>query len=119
MRRAQEMWPNFFIVGAPKAGTTSLYHYLRQAPGVFLPICKEPHYFSLSEPTPGSCLLFRPITRKSKYLALFRGSEHHKARGDASPSYLVTESAAIRIRAEVADAKIIIMLRDPIQRAFS
>jgi len=41
-----EKWPNFFIVGAPKAGTTSLYEYLRKIPGVYMSAIKEPHFFS-------------------------------------------------------------------------
>ena len=46
MLNDKEIWPNFFIVGAPRAGTTSLYEYLRRIPGVFMPSVNEPHYFS-------------------------------------------------------------------------
>jgi len=42
-----ERWPNFFIVGAEKAGTSSLYAYLNQAPGIFMSNIKEPNYFSI------------------------------------------------------------------------
>lgn len=74
-----EKWPNFFIVGAPRCGTTSLYEYLKQTPGIYMSTVKEPHYFSQSiDPA----LLYRtPIRDKKKYLALFQKATNEKAIG--------------------------------------
>jgi len=111
------VWPNFFIVGVAKAGTTSLVVWLRQHPQVFIPHIKEPRYFAsdLVEP-----FVRTVIKDKDEYLRLFRGAERYPARGEASTSYFrhwgkVPE----RIKAAVPEARIIIILRDPIERAYS
>lgn len=109
--------PNFFIVGAAKAGTTSMYRYLKQHPDVFMPTVKEPHWFSRAEPNPEQG--FRPITSEEAYLSLFEGWRGERAIGEASPSYLWDGKAADRVGRSVPDAKIIILLREPIDRAFS
>ena len=111
--------PNFFIVGAAKAGTTSLHAYLQQHPDVFMSGLKEPHYFS-SFAVKKQFDNFMPVIRDpGEYQDLFAGSESCKAVGDASPSYLCDRHAASRIKSAVPDAKIIISLRNPVQRAFS
>jgi hypothetical protein len=111
--------PNFLIVGAAKAGTTSLHAYLRQHPEVFMSAFKEPHYFSSFESAP-EFDSYMPVIRDSyTYQTLFAGSEGYKAVGEASPSYLCDSNAARRIRSALPTAKIIISLRDPVERAFS
>ncbi len=114
-------WPNFFIVGAPRAGTTSLYHYLRGHPDIFMPHIKEPHFFS--GVNPGSERLryarSRPTSSEKEYLALFRGVRSETEVGEASPSYLQQPDAPRRIKEKAPDAKIIIILREPVDRAFS
>ena len=111
--------PNFFIVGAAKAGTTSLHAYLKQHPEVFMSSLKAPHYFSSFELNP-EFDNFVPVVRDpNTYQDLFAGSAGYKAVGEASPSYLSDTDAAKRIRSAIPDAKIIISLRDPIQRAYS
>lgn len=111
--------PNFFVVGAVKAGTTSLHAYLRQHPEVFMSDFKEPHYFSCFEVRP-EFDNFMPVVRDSAtYQRLFLGSEHFRAIGDASPSYLYDSGSAARIKSAIPNAKIIISLRDPVQRAHS
>jgi len=112
-----EVWPNFFIVGAPKAGTTSLYFYLKQVPEVYLPPFKEPNYFSIRVIPADHYLL--PIRNKSNYLRLFEGVKDEIAIGEASPSYLEDPEAPKLIHQVVPHAKIIILLRDPVERAFS
>jgi hypothetical protein len=114
-----EIWPNFFVVGAAKAGTTSLYAYLRQHPQVFLPKIKEPHFFAHVRPSPEMKHLYAAINDRSTYLRLFRNAEGYRAIGDASPSYLWDPEAANRIRRSVGEAKIVITLRDPVERAHS
>ena len=113
------MWPNFFVVGAANSGTTSLYSILRQHPQVFLPALKEPHYFAQTRPAYEQRYMRSHINDQSAYLKLFRQATGYKAVGEASPSYLWEARAAHRIRQAVPGAKIIILLRDPIERAYS
>jgi len=109
------MWPNFFIVGASKSGTTSLYEYLDKIPGIYMSRLKEPHYFHRSS----FKLIARSISDKSEYLKLFKLATKEKAIGEASTSYLQDPESASLIHEEVPDARIIIILRDPCQRIFS
>lgn len=116
---AQAIWPNFFIVGAASSGTTSLYTYLKQHPEVFLPALKEPHYFAQLRPSYEQRYLFTYVTAEKDYLALFSKAAAYKAIGEASPSYLWCPEAPARIYRAVPGAKIIILLRDPVERAYS
>ncbi len=109
------MWPNFFIVGASKSGTTSLYSYLNKVDGIFMSKMKEPHYFHKSS----FRMIARSIVDKSEYLKLFNRVTNEKAVGEASTSYLQDPESAKLIHDEIPYAKIIIILRDPCQRAFS
>jgi Sulfotransferase domain len=113
------IWPNFFIVGAANSGTTSLYAYLKQHPDVFMPALKEPHYFAQLSPSPEKRYLRTIIRDEAAYLRLFRKAAGYKAIGEASPSYLWEANAPYRIRRAIPDAKIIILLRDPVERAYS
>jgi hypothetical protein len=113
--------PNFFIVGAPKAGTTSLYYYLKRHPEVFMSSIKEPNYFSYEE-TINQNLYHKEkgVGTFEEYQKLFESANgHHKAIGEASVSYLFYPTVAGKIRELVPDAKIIMSLRNPVDRAFS
>jgi hypothetical protein len=104
--------PNFFIAGAARAGTTSLWEYLRQHPDIFMPPDfrkKEPSYF---------CDHYGMKSRR-KYLSLFRDAGDRRMVGEASGPYLTAPEAAGRIKAEIPEARILIMLRNPAVRAFS
>jgi hypothetical protein len=109
--------PNLFIVGAPKCGTTSLYEYLRQHPQIFFPFdgdgysrIKEPNHFC-----PELEILEKDaITDLGEYLSLYRGSEHANWRGDASTNHLFSELAAENIKHFSPDARILVMLRPPV-----
>ena len=104
--------PNFLIVGAAKAGTTTLYDVLAQHPEVGMSFIKEPNYFSDGWPDWAHSL--------EEYSALFRGHEKKKARGEASPFYFCDPQSAPRIRETLgADIRILIMLRNPADRAYS
>jgi len=110
-----DRWPNFFIVGTQKAGTTTLYEYLKEIPEVYMSPIKEPRYFN-------SEIFFSHISvikDKSEYLNLFRNVKDQKAIGEASSGYLRDPMSAKLIHDAVPKAKIIILLRDPIERAFS
>ena len=116
--------PNFLIIGAAKAGTTSLYRYLQQHPDVFLSTPKEPRFFALE----GHPLDFQgpiqvinrtSITRWEDYQALFTEGSGKKAIGEASTVYLYEPSAAERIEHYLGQPKLIVVLRNPVSRAYS
>ena len=118
--------PNFFVVGAAKSGTTSLYQYLNQHPEVYMSPVKEPHFFAfegerLRFPSPGSekGINLKSVTDESKYRALFEGVSGERAVGEASTSYLYYPGTAERIKHRVPEAKVIAVLRDPAERAYS
>jgi hypothetical protein len=114
---SKEIWPNFFIVGAPRAGTTSLYEHLRRTPGVYLSPVKEPKYFCTEDEFGMSAPA--PIRSQREYLKLFKGVKDERAVGEASPQYLRDPGAPGSIHEAVPDARIVISLRDPVERAFS
>jgi len=112
--------PNFFIIGAQKAGTTSLYHYLDQHPQIYMSPRKEPHFFEGMHSDfrwPGRRVA--PVTDLRDYLALFEGVSDEKAIGEASASYLYSPKAPALIQRSIPDAKIIAILRNPAERAYS
>ncbi len=112
--------PDFFIVGAGKAGTTSLYRYARQHPYIFLPKCKEPRFFVDDDFFSGvPPALSRHVRSLDEYLALFAPAPEHVVAGDASPNYLSSPTAAARIHEFRPDALIVAILRDPADRAYS
>ena len=118
-RMRESIWPNFYIVGAVKSGTTSLYAYLRQHPQVFLPGRKEPHFFTQPRPSREQAHLIRYVADAEHYHHLYRGADAFPRIGDASPSYLWCPEAAQRIHQVAPDAKIIVILRDPVERAYA
>lgn len=112
-----EKWPNFFIVGVSKAGTTSLYNFLKDIPGIFLSERKEPHYFSkLIIPQNHS---ENPIRKKEEYLSLFKNSGDASIIGEASATYISDPEAPFLIHQVSPNSKILISLRDPVERTFS
>jgi hypothetical protein len=139
----QQRQPDFFLVGAAKAGTTALAHYLNEHPQVYLSPIKEPNFFSKADIHPEyfrdllkqrlkffdlkKYLATRPlqqrhaayITNESDYLALFREALQDQITGEASASYLPSPSAAVAILQANPQARILIVLRNPIARAFS
>lgn len=113
---AKEKWPNFFIVGVSKAGITSLYEYLKRVPGIYMSPVKESRYFAPGD-RPGHGI--RPIRSKAKYLKLFHSVKDEAAVGEASPSYLYGPEAPKLIHEVVPYARIIMILRDPVERAYA
>ena len=136
--------PTFLVVGAPKTGTTSLYHYLKQHPQIFMSPVKEPSYFcteirpeyfsepSKSQVTQQAAVLrshlrdAKPgtppralITEWEDYELLFRNAGAERASGECSACYLWSVSAPGNIRSRLPHVKIVMILRDPAERAFS
>lgn len=111
--------PDTFIIGAPKAGTTSLYAYLREHPQVFMSREKEPEYFA---PDMVHMRRGRPFlypTDEKRYMALFSRTNREIRVGEASASYLASHEAPRLIRAFQPDARIIAILRNPVDLIYS
>lgn len=100
--------PDFFLVGAPRCGTTALYTYLKQHPEIFMSPIKEPQFFAefLGD--------HRRICNWSDYLNCFAGADLEKRIGEASVAYLAAPNSAKDIKAFSPEARIIIMLRNPV-----
>lgn len=111
-------WPDAFVVGAQKAATTSLYHYLDQHPDVWMAPRKEPHFFSDYRTRTWRDGAPDPEALEA-YLDLFRDAPDVPVVGEASASYLCDPAAPGRIAARVPDAAIVVSLRDPVERAHS
>lgn len=110
-------YPDFFIVGAAKAGTTTLHQRLARHPELAMSRWKEPHHFADFTPDPRLQHMIRRYADASEYLSLF--PDHGRLRGESSPSYLFDSGAAQRIRRRLPQARIIVLLRDPVARAHS
>jgi hypothetical protein len=104
--------PDFFIVGAPRCGTTAMYEYLRGHPDVFMPDVKEPQFLSADLEMPW-------LVSRDKYLLLFQEASTKKRVGEASVFYLYVKKAASEIKRFSPDARIIIMLRNPAEMLYS
>jgi len=116
--------PNFLLIGAPKSGTTALYAYLSQHPQIYLSPEKEPHFFgfeneSLDFKGPGVTMNASTVTSLEDYKELFSGVNDEIAIGEASALYLYLPTAPIGIRKYIPDAKLIAILRNPIDRAYA
>ncbi len=109
----KERFPDFFLIGQPKSGTTALYEMLASHPAIFMPANKEPWFFAdeLHERTPPRTL--GTPTTAEEYLELFRAAEPGQLMGEASPLYLWSRTAAERIAKVAPRARMIAVLRDP------
>ncbi len=120
--------PNFLVVGAAKCGTTSIYRLLSQHPSVYFPVLKEPRFFdsemykTLSQNDPRHDQLVRETVFSLKqYKSLYADSQRFASRGDATATYLYNYRISIpRIKECLGDeVKIIIIIRNPVERACS
>jgi len=134
--------PNFFVVGVVKGGTTSLYHYLAQHPDVYLPPIKETNHFAANDIAEKDFLKgyaqdvsidldgyirggmketihIAHVNEDHHYEALFSKVKHEKAIGEISNSYMVCPSSARAIYDFNPEARILVVLRNPIRRAWS
>jgi hypothetical protein len=117
--------PDFFVAGAPKAGTTALHAALAQHPELYLSTVKEPKFFLTDGPPPtqggpGDAKTYREhVWRRPDYEALFDAATPGTLRGESTPFYLYRQDAQRRIKALVPHARLIIVVRDPVERAHS
>lgn len=115
--------PNFFIVGAARAGTTSLDRYLSQHPEIFITSRKDAHFFATEHfprTGPGDEVMNKKVIRdEEQYAQLFSRVAGEKAIGESSAFYLCLPGTAERIAQAVPEAKILMLLREPAHRAYS
>jgi hypothetical protein len=111
---AEQRRPDFFIVGAPKSGTTALYEYLRQHPEVFMADPKEPNYFGADVERRRT-----PRIGLDEYLSYFARAGEAQRVGEASVRYLHSRTAAAEIADFAPNGQAIIMLRDPVEMMHS
>lgn len=116
--------PNFLIVGAAKAGTTAIWHYLRQHPEIYMSRHKEPRFFAvygrpLNFQGPGDKTRFKFVTDLQEYQQLFADVTDERAVGEVSPWYIYVQRAAPAIKEMLPRVKLVAILRDPVDRAFS
>jgi hypothetical protein len=117
--------PDFLVIGAPKAGTTALHAALAHHPELYLSPIKEPKFFLTDGPPPtkggpGDALTYREhVWRREDYEALFAAAPPGTLPGESTPLYLYDRAAMRRIRQALPDAKLIVIVRDPVERAHS
>ncbi|WP_084965538.1 sulfotransferase family protein [Thermoactinospora rubra] len=117
--------PDFLVIGAPKAGTTALHAALQHHPDLYMSPVKEPKHFLTdgSPPTrggPGDAETYREhVWRRPDYEALFAAAPPGTLKGESTPFYLYDRAAQQRIREAVPHARLIAILRDPVERAHS
>ncbi|MCW2838146.1 MAG: putative sulfotransferase [Marmoricola sp.] len=118
--------PDFFLIGAPKAGTSALHSALAAHPHLFMSRTKEPKYYMCGDSPPPA---YRGpgdahsnqewIWQRDRYLDLFASAPEGSLRGESTPFYLYNRDARRRIAVDRPDAKLIAVLRDPVDRAYS
>ena len=118
--------PTFLIIGAAKSGTTSLYAWLNQHPQIYMTPIKETNFFAfegekLQYPKGTICEIYLSncLTSLESYRKQFQGVSTEIALGESSPSYLYHPKAAERIKHYIPDVKLIAILRNPVERAYS
>ncbi|QDH11174.1 sulfotransferase [Nocardioides dongxiaopingii] len=118
--------PDFLIIGAPKAGTTALHAALAQHPDVFVSNPKEPKYWLCDDAPPPHWTgpgdrhsQQEWIWRPDRYADLFRGARDDQVRGESTPFYLWSRGAHRRIAEALPDVRLIAVVRDPVDRAYS
>jgi hypothetical protein len=119
--------PNFLVIGAAKCGTDSLCNYLGQHPDIFISPKREPNFFVAEGKDvipyhgPGDTRALQDMwtSRLEDYRSLFSGVTRETAVGEGTAWYIYFEEAPIRIRHHIPDAKLIAILRNPVDRAYS
>ncbi len=122
----QNLLPNLLIIGAAKAGTSALHVYLNEHPQIFMTKPKEPRFFLVWENQEQMRVhekenrpVFNAYNTLEKYTALFAEGKYHPIRGESSPQYLSYLHCAAKISKLIPNVKIIAVLRNPVDRAFS
>jgi sulfotransferase family protein len=122
MTQTASQLPDFLVIGTAKAGTTSLYRYLKSHPEVYLSPIKEPRYFAFPETRPvlrGPHRDLPVVWKIEDYRRLFEARTTETAAGEMTPLYLYYECSPGAIRKLIPNARLIAILRDPAERAYS
>lgn len=121
MRREADNLPDFLILGAPKAGTTAIFHALKAHPDVFMPQQKELRFFAFEGKTieKNDPVNRKAVTDIDTYKRHFSYAKHSQIKGEASPGYLSSADTPVRIKRTVPNVRMIAILRNPIERSFS
>lgn len=115
--------PNFLFIGAPRSGTTYIYHCLKQHPGIFLPTLKEPSFFSYDPENPKFADLYdkldaaygyKLVRSMEEYVNIYSEVKNEQVIGDSSANYISFPGTADRIHEHIPDAKILASLRNPV-----
>lgn len=118
-------WPDFLLIGAAKAGTTALFKAIGQHPGVYCPSEKEPRFFAHAGTSPmfagpnGASNARRIVADEAAYCSLFAACPPGRLAFEASTEYLASERAPREAARRVLSARLIVMLRHPVERAYS
>jgi len=115
----KERWPNLFIVGAPRAGTNSLFRYLKEIPQIFTSHEKEPNFFNSYTVRDNGTTFLQPIRDKDSYLKLFENATDQMYLCESTTHYLFDPECPKLIHNVSPNSKIIITLRDPVEREYS
>ena len=125
MPTTPERWPDFLQIGAAKAGTTALFHAICRHPRVYQPAMKEPRYLCYPDVEPrlagpgADQIARRIISSRAAYLALYAGCTPGALTGDFSNGYLLDKGAPITASRLIPGARLLAMLRHPVERAYS
>ena len=114
--------PTFIIIGAMKAATTSLYTYLKQHPDIFMTSVKEPMFFNNFKKDQNYLIKgkkTKKVTTLKQYYNLFNAVKSEIAIGEASPAYIYNSDCPRLIKSHLPKIKIIAILRQPVERAYS
>jgi hypothetical protein len=117
--------PEFFVIGASRCGTTSIHAALERHPEIFVPIEKSPNFFTAADMrnVPGSTAMEamkgHTVKTEAEYLALFRRVPVGRVPGEVSPVYMQSVFAADRLARFAPEARILAILRNPVDRAFA
>lgn len=117
--------PTFLVIGASRSGTTSLQHYLGQHPQIHMSPVKSPNFFVAGDPIPAwegetlRTMAGQWVTDRAKYEALFAGAREEVAIGEVSPVYLQSREAPRRIHETCPGARLVAILRQPVDRAYA
>lgn len=114
--------PNFLIIGAAKSGTTALHEFINQHPEIYMSSRKELRFFSnITSPPSGLSdeFIHSGVSTLDEYKSYFENVNNEKVVGESSPMYLYIPGTAERIKAIIPDVKILAILRNPVDRAYS
>lgn len=123
----KNLLPDFLIIGAGKSGTTSIDNYLKQHPEIFMSERKEPNFFAYEKLDPQTLIHDKgqlkyyqnSILNLKDYLELFEQAAPGQIKGEVSNTYLYIQDAPHRIKHYIPDVKLIVILRQPVERLYS